>query len=85
SSFGLVIVLPGRVLKPEDKAWLPLKVEESGVDEPELDKPELGKLVLDKLEVGFDLVFSAVILVSKEEVIELDDSLRWDEASQSLW
>nr|GEY68064.1 hypothetical protein [Tanacetum cinerariifolium] len=48
SSFGLVIVLVGRVPDPEDEA-------ESGVDEPELGKPELDKLVLDKLEVGFDL------------------------------
>nr|GEU34839.1 reverse transcriptase domain-containing protein [Tanacetum cinerariifolium] len=29
--------------------------------------------------------FSAPISVSKEEVIELDDSLRWAEVSQSLW
>nr|GEX75745.1 reverse transcriptase domain-containing protein [Tanacetum cinerariifolium] len=48
SSFGLVIVLPGRVPKPKDEV-------ESGVDEPELGKPKLDKLVLDKLEVGFDL------------------------------
>nr|GFA01577.1 hypothetical protein [Tanacetum cinerariifolium] len=138
SSFGLVIVLPGRVLEPEDEA-----AEESRVDEPELGKSELGKseldkLVLDKLEVGFDLgscsinilsvanggwtiregmrtttsfttrsncfhllinlknshkilvdfaisAFSAAISVSKEEVIELDDSLSWAEVSQSLW
>nr|GEW01565.1 retrovirus-related Pol polyprotein from transposon TNT 1-94 [Tanacetum cinerariifolium] len=51
SSFGLVIVLPGRVLEPEDEAWLQLEVEESRVDEPKLGKPEL-----DKLEVGFDHV-----------------------------
>nr|GEX35542.1 hypothetical protein [Tanacetum cinerariifolium] len=50
SSFGLVIVLPGRVPKPEDKA-----AEESRVDEPELGKPELDKLVLDKLEGGYNL------------------------------
>nr|GEW95761.1 hypothetical protein [Tanacetum cinerariifolium] len=50
SSFGLVIILPERVLEPEDKA-----VEESRVDEPKIDKPELDKLVLGKLEVGFDL------------------------------
>nr|GEV71661.1 hypothetical protein [Tanacetum cinerariifolium] len=90
SSFGLVIVLLVRVPKPGDKAS-PLAVEESGVDEPELGNPELDKLVLDKLEVGFDRVklpkriaFSAVISGSKEEVIELDDSLRWAEVSQSL-
>nr|GFC94648.1 hypothetical protein [Tanacetum cinerariifolium] len=47
-----------------------------GVDESELGKPELDKLVLDKLEVSFDLAFRAAISVSKEEVIELDDSLR---------
>nr|GEW05410.1 reverse transcriptase domain-containing protein [Tanacetum cinerariifolium] len=41
SSFGLVMVLPGRVPEPEDEA--------------------------------------------EEEVIELDDSLRWAEVSQSLW
>nr|GEW62682.1 hypothetical protein [Tanacetum cinerariifolium] len=29
--------------------------------------------------------FSAAISVSEEEVIELDDSLRWAEVSQSLW
>nr|GFA72662.1 hypothetical protein [Tanacetum cinerariifolium] len=29
--------------------------------------------------------FNATISVSKEEVIELDDSLRWAEMSQSLW
>nr|GFA82829.1 hypothetical protein [Tanacetum cinerariifolium] len=50
SSFGLVIVLPGRVLEPEDEA-----AEESGVDEPDLGKLELDKLVLGKLKVGFDL------------------------------
>nr|GEV73817.1 hypothetical protein [Tanacetum cinerariifolium] len=49
SSFGLVIVLPGRVPEPKDDA-----VEESEVDEPELGNPELDKMVLDKLEVGFD-------------------------------
>nr|GFB67109.1 hypothetical protein [Tanacetum cinerariifolium] len=50
SSFGLVIVLPGRVPEPKDKA-----AEESEVDEPELVKPELDRLVPGKLEVGFDL------------------------------
>nr|GEZ92748.1 hypothetical protein [Tanacetum cinerariifolium] len=120
SSFGLVIMLPRRVLDPEDEV-----AEEYGVDEPELGKPELDKLVLGKLEVGFDLDekitvalrlvritligsrsitvlsianggktirermgtttsftvrnFSAVISVSEEEVIELDDSLHWAE------
>nr|GFA59690.1 hypothetical protein [Tanacetum cinerariifolium] len=53
--------------------------KESGVDEP-----ALGKLELDKLEVGFDLAFNVAIFVSKEEVIELDDSLYWAEVSQSL-
>nr|GEX35016.1 reverse transcriptase domain-containing protein [Tanacetum cinerariifolium] len=52
SSFGLVIVLPGRVPKPKDEASQ-LEVEGSRVDGPELGKPEL-----DKLEVGFDLVSS---------------------------
>nr|GEU81823.1 hypothetical protein [Tanacetum cinerariifolium] len=79
SSFGLVFVLPGRLPEPKDEA-----AEESEVDEPELGKLELDKLVPDKLEVGFDLAFSAAIFVSKEEVIELDDSLRWVEVSQSL-
>nr|GEY59029.1 reverse transcriptase domain-containing protein [Tanacetum cinerariifolium] len=46
SSFGLVMVLHGRVPEPEDEA-----VKESGADEPELGKPELNKL-----EVGFDHV-----------------------------
>nr|GEV53885.1 hypothetical protein [Tanacetum cinerariifolium] len=55
------------------------------VDELKLGKLELDKMVLGKLEVGFDLAFSAVISVSKEEVIELDDLLRWAEVSQSLW
>nr|GFB83484.1 F-box domain, leucine-rich repeat domain, L domain-like protein [Tanacetum cinerariifolium] len=63
SSFGLVIVLPGRVPEPKDKA-----VEECGVDEPELGKPELDKLVLDKLvldklEVGFDFVLILIVTV----------------------
>nr|GEX92925.1 putative reverse transcriptase domain-containing protein [Tanacetum cinerariifolium] len=57
-----------------------IKAKESGVDELELGKPEL-----DKPKVGFDLAFSAAISVSKEEAIELDDSLRWVEVSQSLW
>nr|GEZ43248.1 hypothetical protein [Tanacetum cinerariifolium] len=50
SSFGLVIVLPGRVLELEDEA-----AEESGADEPDLGKLELDRLVPGKLEVGFDL------------------------------
>nr|GFC62489.1 hypothetical protein [Tanacetum cinerariifolium] len=58
--------------------------EEYEVDEPELGISELDKLVFGKMEVGFDLAFSAAISVS-EEVIELDDSLRWAEVSQSLW
>nr|GFA38851.1 reverse transcriptase domain-containing protein [Tanacetum cinerariifolium] len=57
-----------------------LAAEESGVDEPELGNPELDKLVLNKLEAAF----SAAIFVSKEEVIELDDSLRWAEGSETL-
>nr|GFC93235.1 hypothetical protein [Tanacetum cinerariifolium] len=48
SSFGLVMVLLGRVPEPEDEASQ-LAVEESGVDEPELGNPGL-----DKLEVGLD-------------------------------
>nr|GFC53860.1 hypothetical protein [Tanacetum cinerariifolium]GFC53878.1 hypothetical protein [Tanacetum cinerariifolium] len=62
-----------------------LKAEESEVDKPKLGKPEIDKLVLGKLEVGFDLAFSAAISMSKEELIELDDSLRWAEVSESLW
>nr|GEW60956.1 hypothetical protein [Tanacetum cinerariifolium] len=53
SSFGLVIVLPGRVPEPEDEA-----AEESGVNELELGKPEL-----DKLEVCLTLVSSLEELV----------------------
>nr|GEU78849.1 hypothetical protein [Tanacetum cinerariifolium] len=122
---------------------VPLRAEESRVDESELGKPELDRLVPGKLEVGFDLgitligscsinvlsianggwtigegmrttisftvwsncfhllvnlknshkvfvdflhsAFSAAIFVSEKELIELDDSLRWAEVSQSLW
>nr|GFC37313.1 hypothetical protein [Tanacetum cinerariifolium] len=60
SSFGLVIVLLGRVSEPEDEASQ-LAVEESGVDELELSnpglglsEPEPGNPRLDKLEAGFD-------------------------------
>nr|GEX60203.1 hypothetical protein [Tanacetum cinerariifolium] len=76
SSFGLVIVLPGRVSKPKDEAAEESRVDEPKLGKPELDKLVLDKLVLDKLEVGFNLAFSAAISVSKDEVIELDDSLR---------
>nr|GEV04036.1 hypothetical protein [Tanacetum cinerariifolium] len=31
------------------------------------------------------VAFNAAIFISEEEVIELDDSLRWAEVSQSLW
>nr|GFB87315.1 hypothetical protein [Tanacetum cinerariifolium] len=42
------------------------------------------KGVIDE-SIHFDaLAFSAAISLSKEEVIELDDSLRWAEVSQSL-
>nr|GEU74973.1 hypothetical protein [Tanacetum cinerariifolium] len=53
SSFGLVMVLLGRVLEPEDKESQ-LAVEKSWLDELELGNPGLDKPVLDKLEVGFD-------------------------------
>nr|GEU63431.1 hypothetical protein [Tanacetum cinerariifolium] len=51
SCFGLVMVLLGDVLKPEDEASQ-LVVEESGLAEPELGNPRLDNLVLDKLEAG---------------------------------
>nr|GFA29044.1 hypothetical protein [Tanacetum cinerariifolium] len=44
SSFGLVMVLLGRVHEPENEASQ-LAVEESGLDEPELGNPGLDKLV----------------------------------------
>nr|GFA36702.1 hypothetical protein [Tanacetum cinerariifolium] len=49
SSFGLVMVLLGRVPEPKDEASQ-LAVEESGLDEPELGNPRLDKPMLDKLE-----------------------------------
>nr|GFA48622.1 hypothetical protein [Tanacetum cinerariifolium] len=49
SSFGLVMVLLGRVLEPKDEASQ-LAVEESGLDEPELGNLGIDKPVLDKLE-----------------------------------
>nr|GEU99123.1 hypothetical protein [Tanacetum cinerariifolium] len=67
SSFGLVMVLHRRVPKPEDEASQ-LAIEELGLDEPEFGNPGLDKLVL---------AFSATISGSEEEVIELDNSLRW--------
>nr|GFB07500.1 reverse transcriptase domain-containing protein [Tanacetum cinerariifolium] len=63
SSFGLVIVLPGRVLGPEDEA-------ESGVDEPEIGKPKL-----DKLEVGFDLDYGC-LEVGKNYIGQLPRHIR---------
>nr|GFB36641.1 hypothetical protein [Tanacetum cinerariifolium] len=53
SSFGLVMVLLGSVLKPEDEASQ-LVVEESRLAELELGNPGIDKPVLDKLEAGFD-------------------------------
>nr|GEX87266.1 reverse transcriptase domain-containing protein [Tanacetum cinerariifolium] len=53
SSFGLVMVLLGRVPEPEDEASK-LAVEESRLDKLELGNPGLVKPVLDKLEAGFD-------------------------------
>nr|GEX19961.1 hypothetical protein [Tanacetum cinerariifolium] len=78
SSFRLVMVLHGRVPEPEDEA-------------------EVGKLIgghnlrlrnlrtlIRLLLISAILAFGAAIIIS-EEVIELDDSLRWVEVSQSLW
>nr|GEZ48157.1 hypothetical protein [Tanacetum cinerariifolium] len=59
SSFGLVIVLPGRVLETKDEA-----AEESGVDKPELGKLELDRLVPGKLEVGFNLGTCSINVLS---------------------
>nr|GFB29371.1 hypothetical protein [Tanacetum cinerariifolium] len=52
SSFGLVMVLLGRVLELDDEASQ-LVVEESRLDEPKLGNPGLDKLVLDKLKEDY--------------------------------
>nr|GEX67568.1 reverse transcriptase domain-containing protein [Tanacetum cinerariifolium] len=62
SSFELVMVFLGRVLKPEDEASQ-LAVEESGVDEPELGNPGIDKPMLDKLEAVLILIASVLILI----------------------
>nr|GEU75674.1 reverse transcriptase domain-containing protein [Tanacetum cinerariifolium] len=76
------------------------KVDESELGKPELDKLEVGFDLVKLLgKMGFFLgcspedygfldsyfALSAVISASEVEVIELDDSLRWPEVSQSLW
>nr|GFA13397.1 hypothetical protein [Tanacetum cinerariifolium] len=115
SSFGLVIVLPGRVPKSKDEAitvalWLvritligsysinQLSVANGGWTIGEGMRTTTSFTVLSnyfhllvnlknshKILVDFrHSVFIAAISVLEEEVIELDDSLRWVEVSQSL-
>ncbi|GKB77005.1 hypothetical protein Tco_0943900 [Tanacetum coccineum] len=89
------MVLLGSVPDPEDEAFENSAFFKLAVEESELDEPKLGKAGLDKPEQGLDK--SELVLVDfrhfklkaaisgLEEVIELDDSLRWAEVSQSFW